>query len=61
MDPNLIRTLIDKSYGGNPLLIRELLEEFLRMKCIQNCVSEILITSELDDMEKLRNWNDFLI
>ena len=31
------------------------------MKCIQNCVSEILITSELDDMEKLRNWNDFTI
>ena len=61
VDPNLIRTLIDKSYGGNPLLIRELLEEFLRMKCIQNCVSEILITSELDDMEKLRNWNDFTI
>ena len=61
VDPNLIRTLIDKSYGGNPLLIRELLEEFLRMKYIQNCVSEILITSELDDMEKLRNWNDFTI
>ena len=61
VDPNLIRTLIDKSYGGNPLLIRDLLEEFLRMKYIQNCVSEILITSELDDMEKLRNWNDFTI
>ena len=61
VDPNLIRTLIDKSYGGNPLLIRDLLEEFLKMKCIQNCVSEILITSELDDMEKLRNWNDFTI
>ena len=61
VDPNLIRTLIDKSYGGNPLLIRDLLEEFLRMKCIQNCVSEILITSELDDMEKLRNWNEFNI
>ena len=61
VDPNLIRTLIDKSYGGNPLLIRDLLEEFLRMKYIQNCVSEILITSELDDMEKLRNWNDFNI
>ena len=61
VDPNLIRTLIDKSYGGNPLLIRDLLEEFLKMKCIQNCVSEILITSELDDMEKLRNWNDFNI
>ena len=61
VDPNLIRTLIDKSYGGNPLLIRDLLEEFLKMKCIQNCVSEILITSELDDMEKLRNWNEFNI
>ena len=61
VDPNLIRTLIDKSYGGNPLFIRDLLEEFLRMKYIQNCVSEILITSELDDMEKLRNWNDFTI
>ena len=61
VDPNLIRTLIDKSYGGNPLFIRELLEEFLRMKYIQNCVSEILVTSELDDMEKLRNWNDFCI
>ena len=61
VDPNLIRTLIDKSYGGNPLLIRDLLEEFLRMKYIQNCVSEILITSELDDMEKQRNWNDFTI
>ena len=61
VDPNLIRTLIDKSYGGNPLLIRDILEEFIRMKYIQNCVSEILITSELDDMEKLRNWNDFTI
>jgi adenylate cyclase 10 len=61
VDPNLIRTLIDKSYGGNPLLIRELLEEFVKMKYIQNCVSEILITSDLDDMEKLRNWNDFNI
>jgi len=61
VDPYLIRTLIDKSYGGNPLLIRDLLEEFLRKKYIQNCVSEILITSELDDMEKLRNWNDFTI
>ena len=61
VDPNLIRTLIDKSYGGNPLLIRDLLEEFLRKKYIQNCVSEILVTSELDDMEKLRNWNDFTI
>ena len=61
VDPNLIRTLIDKSYGGNPLLIRDILEEFIRKKYIQNCVSEILITSELDDMEKLRNWNDFTI
>ena len=61
VDPNLIRTLIDKSYGGNPLLIRVLLEEFVQKKYIQNCVSEILITSELDDMEKLRNWNDFNI
>ena len=61
VDPNLIRTLIDKSYGGNPLLIRDLLEEFIKKKYIQNCVSEILITSELDDMEKLRNWNDFII
>ena len=61
VDPNLIRTLIDKSYGGNPILIRDILEEFIRMKYIQNCVSEILITSELDDMEKLRNWNDFTI
>ena len=61
VDPNLMQTLIDKSYGGNPMLIRDLLEEFIRMKYIQNCVSEILITSELDDMEKLRNWNDFNI
>ena len=61
VDPNLIRTLIDKSYGGNPLFIRVLLEEFINKKYIQNCVSEILITSELDDMEKLRNWNEFNI
>ena len=61
VDPILIDILIDKSFGGIPLFIRDLFEQFVKLGYIQNCVEEILITSELEDMERSNNWNDLVI
>jgi len=61
VDPALINILIDKSFCGIPLFIRDLLEQLINSKLIQNCVEEILITSELEDMEEERNYNDLNI
>ena len=59
VDPILMSILIEKTFGGVPLFIRELFDQFIKEGFIQNCVEEILITSELEDMYKTLNWNDF--
>ncbi len=61
VDPTLINILIDKSFCGIPLFIRDILEQLINSKLIQNCVEELLITSELEDMEEERNYNDLNI
>ena len=61
VDPKLIHLLLDKSFKGNPLFMYDLIDELLTKKYIQNCVEEILTTSELDDMELEKNYNDFII
>ena len=61
VDPKLIYLLLDKSFKGNPLFMYDLIHELITKKYIQNCVEEILTTSELDDMELEKNYNDFVI
>ena len=61
VDPKLIHLLLDKSFKGNPLFMYDLIDELFKKKYIQNCVEEILTTSELDDMELEKNYNDFVI
>ena len=61
VDPTLINILIDKSFCGIPLFIRDILEQLINSKLVQNCVEELLITSELEDMEKQRNYIDLFI
>ena len=61
IDHKLIHLLLDKSFKGNPLFMHDLIKELLNKKLIQNCVEEILTTSELDDMELEKNYNDFEI
>ena len=61
VDQKLIHLLLDKSFKGNPLFMYDLIDELLTKKYIQNCVEEILTTSELDDMELEKNYNDFEI
>ena len=61
VDPKLIHLLLDKSFKGNPLFMYDLIAELITKKYVQNCVEEILTTSELDDMELEKNYNDFII
>ena len=61
IDHKLIHLLLDKSFKGNPLFMHDLIGELLDKKYIQNCVEEILTTSELDDMELEKDYNDFEI
>ena len=61
VDPKLIHLLLDKSFKGNPLFMYDLVHELFTKKYIQNCVEEILTTSELDEMEEEKNYNDFVI
>ena len=61
VDPKLIHLLLDKSFKGNPLFMYDLIDELFKKKYIQNCVEEVLTTSELDDMELEKNYNDFVI
>ena len=61
VDQKLIHLLLDKSFKGNPLFMYDLIDAFLTKNYIQNCVEEILTTSELDDMELEKNYNDFEI
>ena len=61
VDQKLIHLLLDKSFKGNPLFMYDLIDELLSKKYIQNCVEEILTTSELDDMELEKDYNEFEI
>ena len=61
VDPKLIHLLLDKSFKGNPLFMYDLIDELITKKYVQNCVEEILTTSELDDMELEKNYDDFVI
>ena len=61
VDPKLIHLLLDKSFKGNPLFMYDLIDELITKKYVQNCVEEILTTSELDDMELEKDYNDFVI
>ena len=61
IDHKLIHLLLDKSFKGNPLFMHDLIGELFNKKLIQNCVEEIVTTSDLDDMELEKNYNDFEI
>lgn len=61
IDPILINILIEKSFGGIPLFIHDLFDQFIKYKYIQNCIEEILITSDLEEMYLYMDWNDFII
>ena len=61
VDPILIKILINKSFYGIPIFLKELLNVLNEKKLIQNCKNEILITSELEDFEKENNYNDLTI
>jgi hypothetical protein len=60
IDKELIRILISKSFRGVPLFILDLLDNLLSSKnYIQQLYTELIITSELLDMEQNLNWTEF--
>ena len=61
VDPILVKILINKSFYGIPIFLKELLKILNENNLIQNCKNEILITSELEDYEKESNYNDLAI
>lgn len=58
----LIDIIITKSFKGNPFFIFEITESLLNSKkLIQHLSTEILVTSELLEMEEFKNWCEFKI
>lgn len=56
----LIDIIISKSFKGNPFFIYEITESLLNSKkLIQHLSTEILVTTELLEMEKIKNWCEF--
>jgi adenylate cyclase 10 len=62
IEGTLIDIIISKSLKGNPFFIFEITESLLNSKkLIQHLSTEILVTSELLEMEEFKNWCEFQI
>ncbi len=62
IEATLIDIIISKSFKGNPFFIYEITESLLNSKkLIQHLSTEILVTTELLEMEKLKNWCEFKV
>jgi class 3 adenylate cyclase len=62
IDTELIKILISKSFKGIPLFILDIFDNLLNSKkYIQQLYTEIILTSELIDMEDHLNWTDFTV
>jgi Cdc6-like AAA superfamily ATPase len=62
IDTELIKILISKSFKGIPLFVLDIFDNLVSSnKYIQQLYTEMIITSELLDMEINLNWTDFTV
>jgi class 3 adenylate cyclase len=62
IDPVILSILLSKSFNGVPLFILDIIDNLIdSKKFVQVLSGELIITSELTDMEEMRDWTSFTV
>jgi class 3 adenylate cyclase len=62
IDPVILNILLSKSFNGVPLFILDIIDNLIdSKKFVQVLSGELIITSELTDMEEMRDWTSFTV
>lgn len=62
IDPVMIEIIVSKSFKGVPLFILDMVDNLINSKrFVQVLSGELIVTSEMMDMEEMRDWSQFMV